>query len=165
MTSRGRAVEKNIEPPSTLGAPAATTKFWIIPELFVTSVPEKSKRACAPLKRLGTLVIVYGFEAARVNVIPLTSVGAETETPVVFERRSVRWPIGNSIWRPVVSCVPIARDGIEIPLGTDRVGSGWKKEHQKAANRCHDKCFHRSNLRLSMREITKRAAPTLTVWA
>ena len=62
------------------------------------------------------------------------------------ERRSIRWAIGNSVWRPVVSRIPVAGDGIEIPLGTDCVGNGWNEEHQRAANRCHDKCFH-SNLR------------------
>jgi len=55
----------------------------------------------------------------------------------------VRWPIGNPHWRPVGSRIPVARDGIEIPSGTDRAGSGWKNEYQKAANRCQDKRFHK----------------------
>ena len=78
----------------------------------------------------------------------LTSVSSDIETSVRIgktERRSIRWAIGNSVWRPVVSRIPVARDGIEIPLGTDRVRNGWNEEHQRAANRCQDKCFH-SNL-------------------
>ena len=52
------------------------------------------------------------------------------------ESRSIRWAIGNPIWRPVGGRIPVARDGIEIPLGTDRVRNGWNEEHQRAANRC-----------------------------
>src|SRR5512132_4009982 len=64
------------------------------------------------------------------------------------------WPIGNSRRRPVLSRIPVAGNGIEIPLGANCVGNGWKNEHQRAANRCRDKCIHKSNLRglLPMRE-------------
>ena len=62
------------------------------------------------------------------------------------ESRNIRWPIGNPHWRPVRSRIPVARGGIEIPLGALRVGNPWKQEHQRAADRCDDKCSHRSNL-------------------
>src|SRR5437773_2196723 len=47
------------------------------------------------------------------------------------ESRDIRWAVGNSYWRPIGWRIPLARDRIEIPLGTDRVDTSWKKEHQK----------------------------------
>src|SRR5262249_33501645 len=54
------------------------------------------------------------------------------------------WPIGNSRRLPVLSRIPVARNGIEIPLGTNCVGNGWKEEDQIAANGCRDTIFRGS---------------------
>jgi len=97
-------------------------------------------------------------------MMPLTSVSSDIETSVVLDRPNVATsvgPLGTPFWCPVASRVPVTGDRIRIPLGTDRVPTSGNDEHQRAANRCHYKCFHEviSGV-LSMQEITKRAAPT-----
>src|SRR5262245_54263821 len=59
------------------------------------------------------------------------------------ESRNIGWAVGNLIWRPVGTGLPVARDRIKIPLGTDCVRNGGKEEHERAAERCRDKSFHR----------------------
>jgi hypothetical protein len=74
-------------------------------ELFVMPVPLMV--SVSP----GLAVMLYGFVAAEVNVMPLTSVLAEMETLVVVEKPNVATsagPFGDSIWHPVGSRIPVA---------------------------------------------------------
>jgi len=76
------ALFENTIVPALPEASTAVTKFCVAPELFVMPVPLMVS------VKLGLTVMVYA-EAAGVNVIPLTSVFAEMETFVVFERPNV----------------------------------------------------------------------------
>jgi hypothetical protein len=58
------------------------TKFCVVPELFVIPTP----LIVSVNNGMGLTVMVYGFVAAAVNVMPLTSVFAEIEPLVIFER-------------------------------------------------------------------------------
>src|SRR5207249_12222519 len=73
---------KNIRP--RLPAPStAVTKFCVIPELFVMPTPLIVR------VNPGSAVMVWGLVAAGVKRMLLTSVFAEIETAVVFERPNV----------------------------------------------------------------------------
>jgi len=78
-------------------------------------------------------------DAVDLGVLRYRDVGCIRKT----ERRRIHRAIGDSHWRPIGSCIPVACDGIEIPLGTDGVRNAWNEKHQRAADRCHDKCFHK----------------------
>src|SRR5439155_12468578 len=84
---------KTISPNSPF-APTVVMKCCVLPELFVMPVP-------LILSVKGALaVMVYGFVAAAVKVMPLTSVFAEIETLVVFDRANVAMsagPLGTPI--------------------------------------------------------------------
>src|SRR5438270_9262348 len=91
----------------------AVTKVCVVPELFVTPAPLKVS------VKLGLEVMVKAL-APGSNVSPSTSVFAEMETLVVFERpkrRRVCRAVGHGHWRPVGSGIPVARAGTQIPLG------------------------------------------------
>jgi hypothetical protein len=76
------ALFENTIVPALPEASTAVTKFCVTPELFVMPVPLMVS------VKLGLTVMVYA-EAAEVNVMPLTSVFAEIETLLVFERSNV----------------------------------------------------------------------------
>ena len=79
------------------------TKFCMIPELFVMPTPLMVN------VNVGLAVIVKALAPA-LNTMPFTSVLAEMETPVVFERANVAVfpdPIGRATRSPVTRGVPI----------------------------------------------------------
>ena len=77
------ALLENTIVPESPEVSTAVTKFCVVPELFVMPLPLRVR------VELGLAVMVYGFAAADVKVMPLTSVVAEIETFVVFERSNV----------------------------------------------------------------------------
>jgi len=86
----------------------ARTKFWVIPELFVTPVP-----LALMVNANGASTVIVKALAPELNVIPATVVLAEMETPVVFETPNVAVslaPLGNPVFGvqfPLVSQSPL----------------------------------------------------------
>ena len=83
---------------------------------------------------LALAVSVYGFVAFGVNLILLTSVFAEIETPGVFERAKVAVSVealGRVIGHPIGSGIPVARAGVgEVPCRAGRLGVPRVAKHQ-----------------------------------
>ena len=74
----------------------ARTKFWVIPELFVTPVP-----LALMVNANGASTVIMNALAPELNVIPATVVLAEIETPVVLEVAKVAVslaPLGNPVF-------------------------------------------------------------------
>ena len=97
----------------------------MIPELFVMPTPLMVN------VNVGLAVIVNAL-APELNTMPLTSVLAERETPVVFERANVavsRWAIGHSGGRPIRCGVPISAAGVEVP-GRAAAVEGLDAQHE-----------------------------------
>src|SRR6266496_2981000 len=74
---------KRICAPAPFSKGARIKKRCVIPELFIIPAPLRVS------VRPELTVMRYGFVAAEVNVMPLTSVFADIETSVVWERPKV----------------------------------------------------------------------------
>jgi hypothetical protein len=154
------ALFANIIPWRSEGKPI--TKFCVVPELFVMPTP------LIVSVNPGLAVMVYGFVAAEVKMMPLTSVCSDIETLVVFERPKVAvsaGPLGTSIGVQLAAVFQSPEMGSRshwalIPYVT----AGMRNtREQRIAVRIS--VFIVISLGLaSMREITKRTGPRLALW-
>jgi hypothetical protein len=112
-------------------ANSKTLQEWKSSSLVLGARAVRSVLSPAPLiVRVNPgFAVVEGLVAAGVKMMLLTSVFAETETSVVCERPNLAisaGPFGTPIGVQLAGVFQSPEGGIEIPLGTVRVGNGWK---------------------------------------